>query len=144
MMKITTCFVDASAWIALCDKSDPHHQDAQNYMRKLLESNTRFVTNNLAVDEALEVIKRKLGNHEAQRFSTIIDESILTINLRMDWISRRLRKNAIHQFLRSKKEDLQPRHFMIHETIKRKKVDSIFTFDSTLTHFGTPTVPKQL
>jgi predicted nucleic acid-binding protein len=142
-MKINICFIDASAWIAISDVSDPHHAEAQDYFKKLLESNVRLVTNNPVIDEALEAIKSRLGSKEAQRFLTIIDESILTINLRMDWISRRLRKNALNQLLRSKNPELQVRHMMINETIKRKKVDNIFTFDPIISQLGTPVVFRQ-
>jgi len=140
-MKIMTCFVDASAWLAILDKSDPHHQDARKYFEQLLEKDSKLVTNNIAIDETINRLKMKSGAEMAREFYNIIDESILTINLRMDWISRRIRKNALNHFLKSKEGDLQLRHFLIFETIKRKRVDIVFTFDRAFRLFDLPLMP---
>ena len=56
-MKIMTCFIDSSAWAALVDKTDVNHEAASEYFRKLLDSNSKLVTNNIAVDHALLIIK---------------------------------------------------------------------------------------
>lgn len=140
-MKIMTCFIDASAWLAILDKSDPHHEDARKYFEQLLEKDSKLVTNNIAIDEAVNHLKMKSGAEKAREFYSIIDESILTINLRMDWISRRIRKNALNHFLKSKESTLNLRHFLIFETIKRKRVDIIFTFDRAFRLFDLPLMP---
>lgn len=140
-MKIMTCFIDTSAWLAILDKSDPHHNDARNYFEQLLEKDTKLVTNNIAIDETINQLKIKSGAETARQFYNVIDESILTIQLRMDWISRRIRKNAVNHFLKSKEHELHLRHFFIFETIKRKHVDIIFTFDRAFRLFDLPLMP---
>ncbi len=35
-MKIMTCFIDSSAWIAVIDGQDPNHQKAKQFFEYLL------------------------------------------------------------------------------------------------------------
>ncbi|MBN2424883.1 MAG: PIN domain-containing protein [Calditrichaceae bacterium] len=128
-MKIMTCFIDTSAWIAIVDKDDPNHQKSSEYLEQILQKNAKIITNNVVLDETIDSIKIKSGRKLAEDFSTIIDESILTINLRMDWVSRRMRRNALLNYLKSSSKELKLRHFFIIETIKKKKIDIIFSFD---------------
>ncbi len=141
-MKILTCFIDSSAWVAIVDPGAPNHQKATSYFTHLLESDAKLVTNNIVVDEALDQLKQRFDADFVTRFMKIIDESMLTINLRMDWISRRIRRAALNNFLRSNNKDLTLRYFYIKETLKRKKVDIIFSFDRTLEEFNIPVLPQ--
>ncbi len=141
-MKIMTTFIDTSAWVAIIDVNDPHHQKAVEFFEYLLERDAKLVTNNIVIDETLTRLKQIENVDLAARFMKIIDEALLTINLRMDWISRRVRRNAINNFLRSNNPSLFLRHFFIKETLKRKKVDLIFSFDPSLTEFNLPLMPQ--
>ncbi|MHB2156058.1 type II toxin-antitoxin system VapC family toxin [Calditrichota bacterium GD2] len=141
-MKIMTTFIDSSAWIAIIDVDDPHHQKATEFFEYLLERDAKLVTNNLMIDETLDRLKNLANVELAAQFMRIIDEALLTINLRMDWISRRVRRNAINNFLRSTNPALRMRHFFIKETLKRKKVDMIFSFDPSLKEFNLPIMPQ--
>lgn len=140
-MKILTCFIDTSAWIAIIDKNDPRHRQAREYFEQLLEKNTKLITNNIVIDRAAESLKSRLGAGQARQFTNIIDDSILTINLRLDWISRRIRKLGLNQFLKSNDSDLGLHHFYIQETLKRKHADVVFTFDTALKKFSLPLMP---
>jgi len=142
-MKIMTCFIDSSAWTAIADKTDENHKAASEYFAKILESNSKLVTNNTAVDRALVQIKHQAGHKTAQKFMAVLDESILTVNLRSDWLSRRLRRNAVNLYLKSTHPGLRLEHYYIFETIKRKKVDILFTFDKELNFFGLPLMPQK-
>ncbi|MEJ2054770.1 MAG: hypothetical protein P8X42_12690 [Calditrichaceae bacterium] len=143
-MKIMTCFIDGNAWIAITDKKNEYHEQSIAYFKTLLGNNTKLVTNNIAMDEALVWLKSNMGAEAAKAFLNTIDESILTVNLRMDWISRRVRRAGLNNFLKSKDPDLKLKHFLIHETIKRKRVDIIFTFDQKFKVFGIPLTPQSL
>ena len=128
-MKIMTCFIDTSAWIAIVDKDNPNHQKSSEYLEQILQKNAKIITNNVVLDETIDSIKITSGRKLAEDFSTVVDESILTINLRMDWVSRRMRRNALVNYLKSSSKELKLRHFFIIETIKKKKIDIIFSFD---------------
>ena len=141
-MKILTCFIDASAWIAIIDKNNRYHSDAKIYFEKLLEDDTKLVSNNVAVDETISYLRNEISIEKARQFINIIDESMLTLNLRVDWISRRVRRNAINHFLKSKSSELQLRHFLVNETLKRKSVDVVFSFDQIFRQFNLPLMPQ--
>ncbi|HHE54780.1 MAG TPA: PIN domain-containing protein [Caldithrix abyssi] len=141
-MKITTTFIDTSAWLAIIDPSNPDHFRAKTYFEYLLERDAKLVTNNIVIDETLDALKQIQGVELAAKFNQIVDEALLTIKLRMDWISRRIRRTAINNFLRSSNPSLRMRHFFIKETLKRKKVDIIFSFDQTLSEFNLPLMPQ--
>ena len=141
-MKIMTAFIDSSAWLAIIDADHVHHLKAKEYFEYLLERDAKLVTNNVVIDETLDALKKLRGVELSVKFMQIIDEALLTIKLRMDWISRRVRRNAINNFLRSTNPNLHMRHFFIKETLKRKKVDIIFSFDQTLSEFNLPLMPQ--
>lgn len=141
-MKIMTCFIDASAWIAIVDPNEANHQKARDFFEYLLERDAKLVTNNYVIDQVLDVLKEHFDIDLVAEFMKIIEESILTINLRMDWISKRVRRAAINNFLRSSNKDLKLYHFYLKETIKRKKVDMIFSYDPNVFEFGIPVMPQ--
>ncbi len=141
-MKIMTCFIDASAWIAIVDPQDANHQKARDFFEYLLERDAKLITNNYVIDFVLEHLKERFDTDMVAAFMKIIEESIITINLRMDWISKRIRRAAIGNFLRSNKKDLKLYHFYLKESIKRKKADMIFTFDKNVRDFGIPIMPQ--
>ncbi|MBD3225683.1 MAG: hypothetical protein GF313_13220 [Caldithrix sp.] len=141
-MKIMTCFIDQTAWLAIIDTGNPNHHKAYEYFEELLSKNTKLVTNNIVIDTTVNELKKTKGMKQANQFLTIIDESIMTINLRMDWVSRRVRRNALNQFFK-KNHELELDHFYIYESVKRKKVDVIFSFDHNLKTFGLPLMPLE-
>lgn len=143
-MKIMTCFIDGSAWIAITDQTDENHEKAKHYFNSLLEKDAKLVTNNIAIDEAILWIKKQRNGEIARQFLNTIDESILTVNLRMDWISRRVRRAGLNNYLKSKDTTLDLKHYLIQETIKRKRVDVLFSFDQKFKVFGIPLMPQPL
>ncbi len=142
-MKIMTCFIDSSALLAVVDQSHKDHESARSHFEQFLEKNAKIICNNTILDETVQILKSRMGNQAAIRFMSIIDESILTVNLRMDWISRRVRRSALNNFIKSNNDELHLRHFYIQETLKRKRVDIIFSFDKSLKTFGLPLLPNQ-
>jgi predicted nucleic acid-binding protein len=141
-MKIMTCFIDSSAWLAVIESNHPKHKAAKSYFQQLLEDNAKLYTNNIVIDKVLQNIKTNRSGEKARRFLNIIDESVLTINLRIDWISRRIRRTSINQYLKSSEKSLTLDHFYIQESLKRKHVDIIFSFDESLLNFGLPLMPQ--
>lgn len=144
MKKNSTVFIDASAWIAVIDEQNPNHIQAREYYKKLIEQSARLVTNNIVVDECLSVLKEKFGNEFAQQFLETIDESVLSVTLRVDWISRRIRRNVINNFLKTSSSKHSMRQYYVYESIKRKKVDIVFSYDENLKAFDFPVMPQNV
>ena len=142
MKRNSVVFIDSTAWLAIIDEKNINYTVAREFYEKLLDQNSRLVTNSYVIDETLSSLKMNFGNEFAQKFLEIIDESVLTINLRVDWISRRIRRNAMNNFLKSSTSQLQLRHYYINETLKRKKVDIVFSYDQNLKSFDFPVMPQ--
>jgi predicted nucleic acid-binding protein len=142
MKKNSTVFIDTSAWIAILNKDDRHYDEAREYFTNLLGSSARPVTNNIVIDEVLQELKKSRDGQLAKSFLSILDESVLSVNLRVDWISRRIRRIALDNFFKTKNENLKLRHFYINESVKRKKADLIFSFDEILKFFDFPVMPQ--
>jgi len=142
MKKNSVVFIDSSAWIAILDESNKNYSLARAYFEKILEQNARVVTNSYMVDETLSYLKSHFSSEFAQKFLAIIDDSVLSINLRVDWISRRVRRSALINFLKNSNPKMQVKHFYIYETIKRKRVDLVFSFDEALKYFSFPVMPQ--
>ncbi len=141
-MKIQTFFIDSSAWIAIVDNENPNHDAAQKYFEHLLEINAKLISNNVEIDEAVVRLKNTKDAKAAGRFLAIIDEAVLTIHLKVDWISRRARRSGLNQYLNCKEPEISLRQFFIYESITRKHAEIIFSFDSGLKYFNIPIMPQ--
>ena len=95
LKKSSIIFIDTSAWLAIVDKQDKNYSNATEYFKKIIEKNARLVTSTLVVDEVLYLLKNNVNPDFAKHFLGIIDESVLTVNLRLDWTSRRSRRIVI-------------------------------------------------
>jgi len=142
MKRSSIVFIDSTAWLAILDENNINHKFAREYYEKLLDQNSKLVTNSFVIDETLSALKMNFGNDFAQKFLEIVDESVLTINIKVDWISRRIRRNALNNFLKSSTANLQLRHYYINESLKRKKVDIVFSYDQNLKSFDFPVMPQ--
>ncbi len=144
MKKNSIVFIDKTAWIAIVDKNNPKYELSRTYFENLLNQNVRIVTNNYCIDETVSFLRSTFGNDLAKKFLLIVDESVLSINLRIDWISRRVRRNALDNFLKSSNPDLTLEHFFIYESLKRKRADFIFSYDTNLKNFDFPVMPQNI
>jgi predicted nucleic acid-binding protein len=60
-------FVDASAWVAITNRTDRNHSGAVQILRRLLGSSTRLITTTWTSYEALTIVKSRLGFSQAER-----------------------------------------------------------------------------
>lgn len=91
-------FVDASAWIAIADNSETHHQDAARTYSDLLNSQIILVTTGLVVAEAHILLRRRLGHRAAVTFLKSVNESprieIVYANARLEAEAKKI----LHQY----------------------------------------------
>ena len=135
-------FVDATGWYALVDSEHKHHEPAKEYYQQLLDSRARLYTNINEVTWAISKIKSQCGLSLATEFSKIIDQSSLTANLNVSWVNRRVHRAALRQFFSIKQTEIEIRHCFIFEEVRKKKINLIFSFDSSLKYFGIPLMPQ--
>jgi len=142
MKRNSVVFVDTTVWLAILDENNEYYKSARDFFERLLDQNSKLVTSNVVIDETLSSLKKQFGSDFTQKFLEIIDESVLSINLKVDWISRRIRRSALNNFLKSSANQLQLRHYYVNESLKRKKVDIVFSYDPNLRYFDFPVMPQ--
>lgn len=77
-------FVDSSGLYALADRRDSYHAQAEERVRKLIESGARLVLTDYIVDEACTLAKVRAGSDAALRLLEIVERSRA---IDMFWIS---------------------------------------------------------
>lgn len=65
-----TCFVDSSAFYALLDADDLHHEDCIRLFADLGRARARLLTSNHVLFESYSLILNRLGRHMAARWLT--------------------------------------------------------------------------
>lgn len=68
-------FLDSSGLYALADHSDSYHAQAEERVRKLIESGARLVLTDYIVDEACTLTKVRAGSDAALRLLEIVERS---------------------------------------------------------------------
>ncbi|MFQ5901465.1 MAG: type II toxin-antitoxin system VapC family toxin [Thermodesulfobacteriota bacterium] len=72
MTSTPTCFVDASAWIALYHKRDKYHKQAWKVYENILDKGIRIVTTNWVAYEALSLLKSRASYNAAKSLWDIL------------------------------------------------------------------------
>jgi len=135
-------FIDASGWTTVVNANETQHNIAKEYFNSLLESRAKIYTSVIELDSAITKIKNECGLIIAQEFNKLIDEASLSAHLHISWLARRNRRNSLKQFFSIKESDVEMRHCIIFEEVRKKRINIIFSFDSRLKRFGIPLMPQ--
>jgi len=135
-------FIDYSGWYALINSNHQYHSQAKEYFRQLLDSRTRLYSSVEQIDTAISLIKNECGLDLVMEFSRLIEDAVLTTNLRLSWPTRRLRRNSIKLFFSIKETIVNIHHCYTFEEVKKKKINIIFSFDDALKTFAIPLMPQ--
>jgi predicted nucleic acid-binding protein len=141
-VRVIKVFIDFTGWYALVQREHEHHEVAKEYFQQILDSRTRLYTNITEISSAIFKIKQDCGLSVATDFSKLIDQSVLSTNLNVSWMTRRLHRSALKHFFTIKDKQIEIRHCLIFEEVKKKKINFIFSFDDTLKSFGIPLMPQ--
>ena len=68
-------FVDTSAFIALADSDDEHHEKARKFYSSQIALETRFLTSNFVVCETLNYLRTRISFPSAVRFRESVEGS---------------------------------------------------------------------
>ena len=134
-------FIESSAWCALIHARHPFHDQAKDYFQQILESRARLYSNIQEINSALSFIKKECGLEIAVEFSKLIEDAVLSTNLRLSWPTRRLRRSSLKLFFSIKESSVDIRHCYIFEEVRKKKINIIFSFDEALKTFAIPLMP---
>ncbi len=135
-------FIDYSGWYALINSDHQYHNQAKEYFQQLLDSNSRLYSNVEQIDTAITLIKKECGLDLGIEFTRLIEDAVLSTNLRLSWPTRRLRRNSLKLFFSIKDSMVNLHHCYIFEEVKKKKINIIFSFDDALKTFAIPLMPQ--
>lgn len=141
-MRMIKVFIDSTGWYTLVQPKEVHYDVAREYFQQLLDSRAKLYSNVVEITLAISKIKKNCSLSMATDFSRLIDQSILSNNLNISWASRRLHRATLKQFFSIKGTEIEVRHCMIFEEVKKKKINFIFSFDDNLKSFGIPLMPQ--
>jgi predicted nucleic acid-binding protein len=89
-------FIDSSAFLALEDESDEHHEEAIRFRnQELLPGNYEFITTSYILDETLTLIRSRLGIPASIDFSKKIRKSRI---VRILSVSKEMEEKALDLF----------------------------------------------
>jgi hypothetical protein len=73
-------FVDASAWVAIANRTDRVNDEALRLYHRLLRSQTPLITSTWTAYEALTIVKTKLGYNQAEKlWQRMLRPSVVTL-----------------------------------------------------------------
>ena len=135
-------FVDATGWYSIVQPKHDYHDVAKEYFQQLLDSRAKLYTNILEITSTISNTKDNCGLSVATDFYKIIDQSVLSSNLNVSWLTRRHHRSALKLFFTIKDVEIRVSHCSIFEEVRKKKINFIFSFDDTLKSFGIPLMPQ--
>ena len=92
-------FIDTAGWMAMADEKDPLYQKSVKFRDQSLEQGAILVTSNYVLDEALTLIRMRLGIEPAEKWWGLVSESH---RCHVEWITPERTEKAIRLFFRWK------------------------------------------
>ena len=129
-------FVDTSAFLAILQGDDRHHQRADSCLRNLREEGQTLRTNNYVIVESMALIQKRLGLEKARDFQ----EKVVPL-LEIEWIDEDQHNSATEMVFRSNQRRLSLVDCSSFQTMKRLGIDIVFTFDKHFREQGFTVIP---
>lgn len=121
-------FVDTGAWYAVVDKKDPDHSQAEHFLKS---NKIPLLTTNFVFDEAITLIRSRLGWNAAKEFGQRLKDSNFVSIIS---VKDEDEEKAWEIFLKYKDKDFSYTDCTSFAVMERLKIDTAFSFDS---HFQT-------
>ena len=130
-----TTFVDTSAWYALLDSADPHHDAAAERWRALLSAEP-VLTHNYVLIETTALIQRRLGIAAVETFVNELSAPAAVV-----WIDRELHERAVIALLAARRRHVSLVDWTSFEVMRQRTITSAFAFDDDFQTQGFTVVP---
>ncbi len=129
-------FVDTSAFFALIVNSDLKHALALSYWKELLAENPQVVTTNYVIVESIALVQNRSG---LANVSAFLDKFLPLLEI--IWIGQDLHADAINSVLTANRRQLSLVDCLSFATMRRLRIESVFTFDEHFKEQGFTVVP---
>lgn len=119
-------FVDTGAWLALYNKRDQNHKTARKAARYLKDNKIALITTDYVFDEAVTVIRMKVGHMEAVTFgNSLLNSKVVNIVE----IDRDFRKEAWYIFTKYKDHRFSYTDCTSFAVLQQIKIKRVFGYD---------------
>ena len=130
-------FVDTGAWIALADRSDQYHEQAEAMVRQLRPSDALH-TSNYIVAETITRLRRTAGHHVAWQWAQSVLQSHL---LRVHYADQEVDQAALRVFKKYADHELSFADCATVALMEQLGLERIFAFDDDFRKIGYLVVP---
>ncbi len=140
--EVMRLFVDTSAWVALEDRDDSHHEEATRFWGELRAGRADFrqiFTSNYVLDEVMTLLGTRVGKQSCAEFWRKMQGTKLVRVLR---VSEEVDAKAFEIFVHGP-EDLSFTDGTCFALMRGEAIDSCFTFDRHFADFGFTMVPAK-
>jgi uncharacterized protein len=126
-------FVDTSAFLAIENRRDAHHEEALNYKRACLRKGEPLVTSDYVLDESYTIIRIRAGHDIAVQFGEALRASRM---LRLEHVTADIIEAAWRTF-----KDFSDHEFSFTDCtsfvlMERLRIETAFTFDGHFREYG--------
>lgn len=120
---IESIFVDTSAFYAIVNKGETHHNKIKEFIKK---SKSLLVTTNLIFAETISLVTKRLGKNIAADFGTGLRSSA---RLNIYYVSEEYQKEAWDLFVGYKDKDFDYIDATCFTFMKKMGINKVLTFD---------------
>jgi len=132
-------FVDTSAFLALEDESDQHHEEALRFRdQQLLSGSYQLITTSYILDETLTLVRSRLGITPSIDFSRKVRRSRI---VRVISVSSEVEEKALDLFERYDDKDFSFTDCVSFVVMKDLGIRDAFTFDEHFVQAGLSRLP---
>lgn len=129
-------FMDTSALFALVNTQDGFHEIAKRQWQNVLENDDTLVCTNYVIVESISLIQRRLG----MDFISALQIKILSL-IETEWMDETQHETALDVFLAANRRQLSLVDCSSFETMRRLKIETVFTFDEHFREQGFTVIP---
>ncbi len=129
-------YVDTSAMLAIFHAEDTNHAKAIETWLDLAQGEIDLVCNNYVIVEAFSLLQRRYGLEKARA----LQERIVPL-LDIDWLDEEFHADAVNSVLTANRRQLSLVDCSSFATMRRLRIESVFTFDEHFKEQGFTVVP---
>jgi predicted nucleic acid-binding protein len=127
-------FIDSSAFLALEDESDEHHEEAMRFRdQELLPGNYQLITTSYILDETLTLIRNRLGIPASIDFSKKIRKSRIVMVLA---VSKEVEEKALDLFEKYDDKNFSFTDCISFVVMQDLRIQEAFAFDDHFVQMG--------
>jgi uncharacterized protein len=129
-------FVDTSALFALVNLNDENYERALLAWKDAIQRGAALVTNNYVIVECFSLLQNRLGIGAVRELNL----KIVPL-LQMEWINEQQHSIVVQSVLSANRRQLSLVDCSSFETMRRLKIEKIFTFDDHFREQGFEVIP---